>query len=318
VIITMNESKYNPLLAKAYQALKSAGKLREGFDDKCHTELGRFLNAGEYYAHLSELYGLDPTYTILPIDEGMFEINANSRAITAPKVVVLQNDQLSKVVIFTVDRYVDFMDLNEAQVWVQWTAPGTNGTVREGAQKISIKDTNSLPGKIRLAWLLDDDVTAEAGVVKYSVRFWNKDNFADGDKVVYSLNTITSTLTITPSLQPQLNDESTIGDPVGRSLFARAIRNSQVVGEGIAIPQIPNFGEPGKNIGGEASLSDNTLELVAQAWTGDTGVISYEWMYRPAVDIECEDEGTTYHYKAGIEYSYEDRLVIDENGEEIA
>lgn len=253
---------------------------------------------------MADLYELDITYMMLPIDETPFAINANTRTITAPKVVALQKDQNAEMVIFTVDRYFDFMDLNNAEIWVQWSAPGKNGEVREGASEVEMRDIASIPGKIRFGWLLDDEITAEPGIVKYSVRFWNKGNINDEygvptEKVVYSLNTLTSSLTISPSLQPQLNDEVDINAPVKSNFFKRAIRNSLLTGEGIAVPVEPLFSEPGYNLPLFASLKDdNTLTLKAQAHVGDTGSIEYEWWYKPAVSFNDFDANVYYPFKS--------------------
>lgn len=91
MIITINEnnvSQYNALFAKAYQALKAAGKLRPGMENS----EGRFLSIDDYFAHMADLLTLDVTYMMLPLDENPFVINANTRAISAPKIVTLQND----------------------------------------------------------------------------------------------------------------------------------------------------------------------------------------------------------------------------------
>jgi hypothetical protein len=117
---------------------------------------------------MADLLALDPAYMMLPIDEAAFTINANTRAISTPKVVTLQNDQIAETLTFTIDRYFDYMDLYNATVYVQWTLPSG----KEGATEIELKDITTMPGKIRFGWPLDSDVTSEIGTVRYSVRFW--------------------------------------------------------------------------------------------------------------------------------------------------
>jgi hypothetical protein len=88
VIITINEKNanlYNALFAKAYQALKTANKLKPEFEN----EEGRFLSLDDYFAHMSDLLALDVTYMMLPLDETTFAINANTRSISTPKIVTL-------------------------------------------------------------------------------------------------------------------------------------------------------------------------------------------------------------------------------------
>lgn len=294
VIITINEknaSLYNALFAKSYQALAAAGKLREGFENS----EGRFLSLDDYFAHMSDLLALDITYMMLPLDETAFTINANTRAISAPKIVALQNDQIAETVVFSIDRFFDYMDLNNATIYVQWTLPSG----KEGATQIEMKDIASEPGKIRFGWPLDSEITSEVGTVKYSVRFWNRDE--SGKEVVYSFNTLTSSFNVSASLQPEINPDLEINAPHKSSIFKKAIRNSQATS--YPIPVNPTFGEPGLDLPLYASLSTttNTLTLKAQAVIGDTGSISYKWYYRPAIDTQIGDDSFSHE----VFYPYE-------------
>jgi hypothetical protein len=301
VIITINDKNaglYNALFAKAYQALEAAGKLKP---EVVNSEK-RFLSLDDYFAHMADLLALDSTYMMLPIDEAAFTINANTRAITTPKVVTLQNDQIAETLTFTIDRYFDYMDLYNATVYAQWTLPSG----KEGATEIEFKDITTIPGKIRFGWPLDSDVTSEVGTVRYSIRFWQKgtvkENNQDVEKVVYSFNTLTSALNISPALQPEVNDELEINKPVTANLFKRAIMNSQITSGSTPVPLAPSFGEPGLNLPVYASLASDTLTLKAQAFVGDTGTINYEWYYTPAVTETISGETFT----AGVEYPFSD------------
>lgn len=253
---------------------------------------------------MADLLALDSTYMMLPLDESPFAINANTRAITAPRIVSLQNDQIAETAIFTIDRYFDYMDLRNAEIYVQWTLPSG----KEGATKVELIDTDFLPEKIRFGWPLDSEVTSEVGQVKYSVRFWNKGMIDGEDKVVYSLNTLTSSLTISPSLQPEINPDLQLNAPITENLFKRAIRNSLVTGQGTPVPLAPVFSDPGLNLPLYASLANNTLTLKAQAVVSDTGVLSYEWFYKPAESETVDGK----EFTAGAFYPYED--VTDEIG----
>lgn len=116
MIITITEKNahlYNALFAKAYQELKSRNLLKIEENDE-----GRFLSLDDYFAHMADLLTINNTYMMLPLDESPFTINANTRSITAPKIVALQNDQIAEVLTFTIDRYFDYMDLNNATIYV--------------------------------------------------------------------------------------------------------------------------------------------------------------------------------------------------------
>lgn len=256
---------------------------------------------------MADLLVLDPAYMMLPIDETPFAINADTRVITTPRIVVLQNDQIAETVIFTIDRYFDYMDLYNANAYVQWTLP--DGT--EGATEIEFRDIETIPGKIRFGWPLDSDVTSQVGQVKFSVRFWQRDtmkeNGVDVEKVVYSFNTLTSSLTVSPSLQVKVNDAAMVNTPVAANLFKRAIMNSQLTGEGTPLPLAPTFAEPGLNLPDSASLKDNELTLKAQAIVGDTGSIGYEWYYKPATTETIDG----HEFVAGVEYPFKDTINAD-------
>lgn len=315
VIVTVNSindtsstvDKYNRLFATAYQAIKNsdyANKLKVIHDDNM------FHSLDEYYAHLETLYALDPVYIMLPLDETPFTIDANKRSITNPKITVLQSDQNSEIVTFVIDRYFDYKDLDTVEhVYVQWTLP--DGT--EGASKIALKDT-AFPGngKLRLGWALDNEVTSQKGIVKFSVRFFDTDtvieNGVSKTTVVYSFNTLTSTLTISESLQPHINEGASVNDPLGEGLFKKAIIDSQIRGENMPIPIGPRFDEPGLNLNQYESLTTdgtNTLTMWAQAYITDTGSLDYEWWYKPAED---NDELGFNH---NTWYAYNPTTVLD-------
>lgn len=265
---------------------------------------------------MAYLLEIDPNYMMLPLDATPFAINANTRAINAPKIVTLQNDQIADMLIFTIDRYYDFMDLYNATVYVQWTLPDGK---TQGATEIEFKDVETIPGKIRFGWALDSEVTSQVGQVKYSVRFWQKSAMTENnetvDKVVYSLNTLTSSFTVSPSLQVEINEDSEVNRPIGTNLFKRTVKNSMLTGEGMPLPLEPSFGEPGLDLPISASLKENTLTLKAQAVVGDTGSISYKWYYRPVVTETLNIGGTEVEFVAGVEYEYED--IINADGQEV-
>ena len=290
-----NRASYINLFTEAYQKLVENGVITEVND------AGRFTSLEELFNYIEELVQLDKTYYIkLPLDEPALAIDANTRTITVPanfaKCAAVQSDQIAETVIFTIDRFYDYMDLMNAQVWVQWIAPNKDGSSREGATFIELKDIDSLPGKIRFGWPLDADITAVPGKVQFAVRFFIKENIDGKEKVVYSLNTLPAVLTVQAALQPELNDEHTINRP--NSLFGYAVRNNKYPGQGVAAPQVPTFAAPGMNLPINATLTNDTLTLMAQAVVGDAGMVSYEWYYTSV------DGNTTRPCKA----------YVDENG----
>lgn len=274
-----NKMQYEALFQEAYQTLAAMdpSPLRVTHED------GMFHSLEEYFGHIEDLQDLKyGKFLMLALDEEAFTINANTRSITAPKITVVQNDQMAEIVIFTIDRYFDYMDLvsDDMNIYVQWTLP--NKTT--GATRIKMIDVDTIPGKVRLGWPLEDVVTAEAGDVQFSVRFWKKGEVEDADgnpveRIVYSLNTIPAKITVTKALQADVNATNIYESD---SLFSRVIKNSTVMSD--PNPVFPDFNSTGaKNLTASTELVDGSeLRLSAQANVTDGGELTYEWFYIPA------------------------------------
>lgn len=134
----------------------------------------------EYFSWLKTLtdHSKDRKYTVLPLGEEVFDINANTRAITVPvnykkNGVGVQGDDLAEVLYFRIDRYFDYMDFNNTDIFIQWETPkAKDGTVVKWVSPAYIRDIESEPGKLIFGWALSDDITAQAGALKFSVRFF--------------------------------------------------------------------------------------------------------------------------------------------------
>ncbi len=293
---------YTTLFIQAYDFLKANGKISA--DDN----RDQLSTINEYYAYMKDFFDLGAyKFIMLPLEEEPFKIDLNTRQVIIPnsfsRCASIQNDQLAETIIFTVDRYFDYMDLSNTVIYIQWTNP--NGLERATLVEMVDLESERENNKIRFAWPLHDGVTSTPGIVKFSVRFVRVD---DDNKMLYSLNTLESQIIIKPALQPNL-DFQAIESPVSQNLFSQAIVNSQHVIEGIAPPQQPNFGAPGMNLkygitnsSGEVTfydledfeanvktinLVDNTLTFYVQAIAPDTGLVQYKWYYQPDKNAEA-------------------------------
>lgn len=304
-----NRVQYEALFTRAYEDLVAAGVTVET------STPGRFTSLEEFFSKITDIIAANRNYLIrIPVDEPVLAIDANKRTIDTTlftKCVNVQSDQIAETVVFSIDRYYDYMDLKNTSIWVQWTAPGVDGKLREGATEISLIDVETEPGKVRFGWPLDADITKVPGKVQFSVRFFikkdvevpNKDGGVDiEERVVYSFNTLPATLTIQTALQPTLNEATSVNKPDG--LFAYAIRNSLYSGKDTTIPQTPSFAAPGQDLPTEATLVDDALTLMAQAVVGDTNEIAYRWTYRPATgeDLSEKDVTESGHGTVGVAY----------------
>lgn len=246
----------------------------------------------EYFSWLNLLGKINRKYTILPLDEPHFEINANTRSILIPSDfkkngVAVQGDDLAEVLYFKVDRYFDYMDLNNCDIFIQWEAPkNSDGTVVKSASPAYIRDIESEPGKLIFGWILDDAITATAGNLRFSVRFYQWGDTPDTkNKLVYSFSTLTAQVVIHPSINFNPEVDTFITEDLGERLLGR-IKPSEIVGGYIA--SVPDFvinllddpagydyGTQKVNNDGEIVFTGEKLRILARAT--DTGKISYAW-----------------------------------------
>lgn len=283
---------------KAFAILKAKGKLN---DQELKYE--RFLSLDGYFAHMSDLIAIEPSYVLIPSDEEPFVIDANARTISIPaafnKCAGVVGDDMCEIITFTIDRYFDYVDLATANICIQWEANG-----HKGISHISLLDLGTVPGKIRFGWPLTKELTGAPGAVKFAVRFFIKNK--DTDKYVYLLNTLTTTINIKDSLnieKPEIEEE-TVHD-----LFGQFVQNTinptyptpaPVYFDkdiGIQLPEQEKVAET-TTLEREA----DTLVLEAQALVSDNGHINYQWYFK---------EGATPANK-------ESRYVLAENWDENA
>ena len=257
----------------------------------------------EYFSWIRNLGNISKKYTVLPLDEDHFEINANTRAINIPASfkkngVAVQGDDLAEVLYFKIDRYFDYMDLNNCDIYIQWETPkAADGTTIKSASPAYIRDIESEPGKLIFGWALSDAITANSGTLKFSVRFFQWEDpenvKAGGDKIIaYSFSTLTAQVLIQPSINFNPEKDEYMVDDVANRLLER-LENSQVVGGyAAAVPDFvvdlvenPQTNKPGYDLNPDT----NEFELLVQAFSSDTGAISYTWK-RQALN---EDNTTT-------------------------
>lgn len=262
---------------------------------------GRFLSLDGYFAHMKDLVLADPVFTMIPSDEEPFVIDANARTISIPaafnKCAGVVGDDMCEIVTFTVDRYFDYVDLATAQICVQWsTADG------EGISHIGLRDYETIPGKIRFGWPLTKEMTKKAGPITFAVRFFMKD--ADTDKFVYLLNTLSTTITIRPTLILQ-NPGMDATDVT--SLFGQFVQSSTNPTYPMPAPVYFN-NNPGLNLLPQAKIDENDqLTMKAQAVVSDNGHIVYSWYFkenaRPNDDTVAYNKETVYDANAKY-YTY--------------
>ena len=136
-INSSNAAKYSALFTRATETINEAIKAKdEAVVEKGinSTNFSGITSLEQYFYYLPILmkinYGTDDyykdegrRYAILPVDEELFEIDANSRMITVPKNfrqngIGVIGDQMAEVVYFKIPRYHDFTDLNTTEIYI--------------------------------------------------------------------------------------------------------------------------------------------------------------------------------------------------------
>lgn len=155
----------------------------------------------EYFSNLSLLYNVNPpAYASLPAAEILYNIDLNTRKIDAPKVLSIEKDHKSNIVYFSVNRFMDYMDLALTNCIIQYN-------IEREVKGKKVKKTYFYPvpffdiyqkateGKIIFPWALDASVTSASGIVEFSIVFFKigtkiNDNGNAEYIYTYNLNTL--------------------------------------------------------------------------------------------------------------------------------
>ena len=180
-----------------------------------------FRNLG----YIAERANGDISYFMLPIEEPLFEINANTRNIAIPDEfkngISVQGDEIAETIFFSIDRYFDTTDFYSDYIVpvVQWKyADEKDYHLSATTGKVVIEDKNSKTGgtiKVVFGWPVSSEVTERATNIQFGVRFYtivneagelitNPADYADGT-LEYSFSTLNALTRINPSLEVKLD-----------------------------------------------------------------------------------------------------------------
>lgn len=257
-MITTNNNdfsdNYSQLFANASKALRAKYP-----NDDVYKNI-EILTLEEYFAHLNKLYELSEevlkddngeiianiqngkTYGILPLQEPIIPIDANTRKITVPKEmqnIGVAGDFGAEILYFVIDRYFDNHDLaaDDITTVIEWSNPNVTQGEKRGRQRAYTTLTNipaylssdinkNLTGsKLLIGWALGGDVMSAAGTIEFTIRFYQLNE----DEIVYSWSTTPEKLTISKTLQYSLFDD--IDDSVN-DIVSQRIKNMSSSGTG--------------------------------------------------------------------------------------
>lgn len=264
-----NLDKYTKLWEKASNDLTDKAKW-----DNEDAGKGNITSIKQYFHYIKDLADIDLKYLMLPADEDIIDIDANTREINVRNSIFstagigVQDDQIAETIFFRIDRYFDATDLYPLSILFHWkTADGTEGVTRNFC-----KDIESEEGKIIFGWPIANEITEHPGKIQFAVRFYS----IDGDNVTYNFGTKIASLTINPSMKfdQALLDQNNEGKD-----WSIAIKNrltNSTLGE-LVIADIPEYITYLFNEGSEY-FKGNQLGIIGYSPDiNDKGEISYSW-----------------------------------------
>lgn len=143
----------------------------------------------EYWRNLYRIqqdHNLPSLALLIPSTENIYELNLNTRVITPPEFLSNYTDHGAEVLYFKCDRFYDYMDLANCAIVIQYK--NAKGESRLYAVPFVDVATCSLENKMLIPWCVDGNVTAQAGEVTFSIRFYKID--INGTELIYSLSTL--------------------------------------------------------------------------------------------------------------------------------
>lgn len=232
-------------------------------------------------------------FTILPLDEDVFTIDANTRRITVPTSfanngISVQSDEISEVIYFKVDRFYDATDLYMQDIMIEWKAP--NGLSGYSVPTIKILDETA--NYVVFGWALSSKITSKAGNITFAVRFYQYDQ--ELSKIKYSLSTLTQTAKIMPNIDLNVAkllegsvEENYIAIKDSKNVIVERLQNSSTgnSGDKAVEPKTKDefFSVDPTNANAPyvvvLQLADGSYaaHVTGTGYSSDAGIISYLW-----------------------------------------
>lgn len=110
----------------------------------------------------------------LPPDEPIYEIDLNTRSISAPKILSVEYDHNAETIYFSVDRFYDNVDLSTMFCVVEYQ--NANPEVAKGGYFYPVPyfdiTTKAKENKMLFQWAIEGPATAYSGMVTFSIKFY--------------------------------------------------------------------------------------------------------------------------------------------------
>ena len=188
-------------------------------------------NLDAFYGSIQEIAAVDSKFLRLPLDEPLFDIDANTRKITIPDAfrangVSVQRDHLAEVIFFRIERYFDYTDLSTCDIVINWKMGSKEGKTTRFIKFEKVFTIDEVQASyIVFGWPINDIVTEKSGALTFAVEFFKTAESEENNeqKVIYRFNTlpvsvnIKDGLIIDDSIEPMVLDNDILGTLVNSS-----------------------------------------------------------------------------------------------------
>lgn len=163
-------------------------------------------NLDAFYGSIEEIAAVDPKFLRLPLDEPLFDIDANTRKITVPadfraNGVSVQRDHLAEVIFFRIERYFDYTDLSTCNIVINWKMGSKEGKTTRFIKFEKVFTIDEVKASyIVFGWPINDIVTEKSGALTFAVEFFKTEGSGDEQKVIYRFNTLPISVNIKDGL----------------------------------------------------------------------------------------------------------------------
>ena len=171
-------------------------------------------------------------FSILPLDEPVFSINANTRIISIPsefKNIGVVGDNTAEIIFFEIDRFFDAVDFGAEQIKavIEWYRVGKSDEIH--ADEAYIKELTLKKDKVLIGWVIDKEITEEAGAIEFSLRLYiekiNEDN-PEEREIIYSFSTSPAKVNIGKTLNFYGQDLNTIDTNKSSEVLNRILQTA--------------------------------------------------------------------------------------------
>lgn len=214
------EAYYKPAFDLINAALVEQGAKRNDAMAAIFASTSPIRSIEDYFANLTTIRDLwvnkvendDGTFSsgtvggywlLMPADEEIFTINANTREISIPASVKksgigVYGDHNAEMIVLQIDRYFDTQDLLDTKCAINWTFTKAGARTAGEVQSTLAFAPNAdiKPGYVTFGFIIDKSMTPGKGTLTFSVSFYK----LSAGQISYKFNSLTASVNINDTL----------------------------------------------------------------------------------------------------------------------